>query len=173
VLDVEVLTEPEAARVALDPLRSRLLAVLAGGPASASALAEAVGLPRQKVHYHLRILADHGLVDEVAQRRHGGITERVLRASAAGYVVSPLALGDAGADPDRLADRLSASYLLALAGRAIREVGMLARGAAAAGKRVPTLSVDTDICFPDAAARDRFAAELAAAVRDIAARHHD
>lgn len=173
MLDVDVLTEPVAARVALDPLRARLLAALAHEPASASTLAAAVELPRQKVHYHLRLLAEHGLITEIEQRRHGGITERVFEASAAGYVVSPATLGDAAADTARLADRLSASYLLALAGRAIREVGALGRAAAAAGKRLPTLSVDADICFPDAATRDRFADELAAAVRDIAARHHD
>ena len=118
------------------PARARLLAGLAE-PASASALAERVDLPRQKVNYHLRILEEHGLVTEVGQRRWGGLTERVLHATAAAYVVSPGALGEAAGDPDRIADRLSARYLIALAARAVREVAGLIRRADRAGKRLP------------------------------------
>lgn len=168
-----MLDEPHAAVVALDPLRSRLLALLGTEPASAASLASAVGLPRQKVGYHLRMLAEHGLVTEVGQRRHGGLTERLFAASAGAYVVSPGALGAAGADPERVADRLSAAYLLALAGRAVREVGQLVRGAADARTRLPTLSIDTDIRFANAAERDAFAQELAASVRELASRYHD
>ena len=65
VLDVEVIEDPAAAVVALDPVRARLLAEL-GEPASAAALAGRVGLTRQKVNYHLRALEAHGLV---ARRR--------------------------------------------------------------------------------------------------------
>ncbi|HEY0715610.1 MAG TPA: helix-turn-helix domain-containing protein, partial [Polyangia bacterium] len=51
--DIEVIEDPAAAAVALDPVRSRLLAELSS-PASAAGLAARVGLPRQKVHYHLQ-----------------------------------------------------------------------------------------------------------------------
>lgn len=171
--DVTVLDEPAVAAAALDPLRSRLLSLLATEPRSAAALAEAVDLPRQKVGYHLRVLAEHGLVEEVGQRRHGGITERLFRSRASGYVVSPSAMGDAGADPQTVADRLSASYLLALAGRAIQEVGALARGAEEAGKTLATLSIDTDIRFRDAEQRAAFTEELALEVQRLAAKYHD
>jgi len=97
----------------------------------------------------------------------------VLTASARAYVVSPAALGPAAADPDAVADRLSAGYLLAVAGRAVREVGGLLRGAGAAGKRLPTLSVEADVRFASAADRAAFATDLAACVRDLAARYHD
>lgn len=171
--DVAVLEDPDVAAAALDPLRSRLLALVADEPASAAALAAAVDLPRQKVTYHLKVLAEHGLVREVGQRRHGGLTERLYAASAAAYVLSPATMGTAAADPARVADRLSASYLLAVAGRAIREVGALLRGAEAAGKTLPTLSIDTDIRFGSAADRAAFTEEFAAAVRELAARYHD
>ena len=62
MLDVEVIDDPAAAVVALDPVRARLLAELVAEPASAAALAERVGLARQKVNYHLRTLEAHGLV---------------------------------------------------------------------------------------------------------------
>jgi DNA-binding transcriptional ArsR family regulator len=171
--DVAVLEDPAAAVVALDPVRALVLASLAAEPASAAGVAARVGLARQKVGYHLNALAEHGLVVEVDQRRHGGLTERIFAASAAAYVVSPGAMGAAGADPDRIADRLSASYLIASAARIVREVGVLARLASDAGKRLPTLSVDADIRFRSAAERAAFAEELAAAVRGLAARYHD
>ncbi|WP_419146235.1 helix-turn-helix domain-containing protein [Iamia majanohamensis] len=170
---LDVLDDPAAAVVALDPLRSRLLALLVREPASAATLAAAVGTTRQRVTYHLGALARHGLVVEVDQRTHGGLTERLYAPSAASYVVSPAALGEAAADPARVRDRLSASYLLAVAARALREVGGLVRGARAAGQPLPTLTVDTSIRFATPAARAAFARDLDAAVVALAARHHD
>jgi DNA-binding transcriptional ArsR family regulator len=173
VSDIAVIEDPAAAVVALDPRRSRLLAALAEEPASAATVAARVGLPRQQVGYHLKALQDQGLVIEVGQRHHGGITERILAASAQGYVVSPAAMGIAGVDPTRVHDRFSAAYLLALAARAVREAGQLLRGAENIGKRLPTLSIDTEVRFASADDRAACAAELADAVRAIAARYHD
>ncbi|MGH9214104.1 MAG: winged helix-turn-helix domain-containing protein [Acidimicrobiales bacterium] len=170
--DVEVIEDPAAAAVALDPVRARLLAELVE-PSSAGALALRVGIARQKVNYHLRALEAHGLLELTEERRWGGITERILQATAVTYVVSPAALGDQGADPGRTADRLSARYLVALAGRVVREVGDLVRRAGAAGKRMPTLALDTEIRFRSAEDRAAFADELTAAVLDLAARYHD
>jgi DNA-binding transcriptional ArsR family regulator len=171
MLDVEVIDDPAAAVVALDAVRARLLAELAQ-PASASTLAARVDLPRQKVNYHLRTLEAHGLVREVGQRRWGGLTERMLVATAASYVVSPAALGQAASDPSRASDRLSARYLIALAARVVREVGDLARRADQAGRRLPTLALDTEIRFRSAAERAAFTSDLAAAVTAIVSRYH-
>src|SRR5215831_7745154 len=124
MLDVEVIDDPAAATVALEPVRSRLLAELAE-PASAATLAARLGLARQKVNYHLRALEAHGLVRVAETRKWGGLTERLLVATAASYVVSPGALGPVASDPGRGADRLSARYLVALAARVVREVGGL------------------------------------------------
>ncbi len=169
--DVEVIEDATAAAVALDPVRARLLAELVE-PHSAAALAARVGIARQKVNYHVRALEACGLVQLTEERKRGGITERVLRATAASYVISPAALGETAADPDRTADRLSARYLIALAGRMVREVGSLARRADAAGKRLPTMTIDTEIRFRSAADRAAFADDLTAAVLDLAARYH-
>lgn len=171
MLDVDVIEDPAAAEVALDPVRARLLAELVE-PGSAAALAGRVGIARQKVNYHLRALEAHGLVELVEERKRGGITERVLRATAASYVVSPAAVSRGAADPGQAADRLSARYLISLAGRAVREVGILARRADAAGKCLPTMTVDTEIRFRSAADRAAFADDLTAAVLELAARYH-
>ena len=122
MLDIQVIDDPAAATVALDPMRSRLLSELAA-PASAATLATRVGMARQKVTYHLNALEAHGLVRLAEQRKWGGLTERLLVATAASYVVSPGALGPVAVDPNREVDRLSASYLIALGARIVREVG--------------------------------------------------
>lgn len=169
--DVEVIEDPATAAVALDPMRARLLAELVE-PGSAGALALRIGIPRQKLNYHLRALEAHGLLELTEQRKRGGITERVLQATAASYVVSPAALAETAADPDQTADRLSARYLIALAGRLVREVGGLARRAEVAGKRLPTMAIDTEIRFRSVEDRAAFADELTAAVLGLAARYH-
>lgn len=172
MLDIQVIEDPAAAAVALEPTRSRLLAELAA-PASAATLAARVGLARQKVTYHLNALEAHGLVRLAEQRKWGGLTERLLVASAASYVVSPGALGAAGADPAREVDRLSASYLVALGARIVREVGDLVRRAQETGKRLATLGIDTEIRFRSAADRAAFSNELAEAIATLASKYHD
>jgi DNA-binding transcriptional ArsR family regulator len=172
MFDVQVIEDPETASVALEPTRSRLLAELAT-PASAATLAARVGLGRQKVNYHLNALEAHGLVRQTHERKWGGLTERLLVASASSYVVSPAALGAIAADPCKSADKLSASYLIALGARIVREVGALVRGAEESGKRLATLSVDTELRFRSAADRAAFSAELTQAIASLAAKYHD
>jgi DNA-binding transcriptional ArsR family regulator len=171
MLDVAVIGDPAAAEVSLDPVRARLLAELAE-PASATMLAARVGLPRQKVNYHLRALERHGLVELVEERRKGNCTERVLRATATSYVISPAALAAVQPDPGRAPDRVSAAWLLALASRLVRDVGDLIAGAAAARRRVATFAVDGQVRFASAADRAAFAEELASAVATLVARYH-
>lgn len=172
MLDVDVIDDPARAAVALDPVKRRILEALAT-PASAAALAPRIGLTRQKANYHLRVLEEHGLVEAAEQRQWGGLTERLMVASAASYVVSPAVLGSIAADPGRTADRLSASYLISLGARIVGEVGRLWAGARKVDKRLATLSIDTVIRFKSAADRARFTGELTHAVSALAARYHD
>jgi DNA-binding transcriptional ArsR family regulator len=172
MLDVRVIDDPASATVALDPVRSRLLSELRT-PVSAATLAGRMGLPRQKVNYHLRTLEAHGLVRVDSKKRWGGLTERRLVATASSYVVSPGALGPVAVDPARDMDRLSASYLVALAARVIREVGQLLRKSEELDKRLATLSIDTEVRFRSAEDRAAFSSELTAAVAALVARYHD
>jgi DNA-binding transcriptional ArsR family regulator len=172
MLDLDVLDDPAAAAVVLDPIKSRLLAELVV-PGSAASLALRVGLTRQKVNYHLRALEEHELVKPVEERHWGGLTERLMVATAKSYVVSPSALGRIGADPARNNDRLSASYLIALAARIVREVGQLWRGARKNDKRLATLSIDTVIRFRSPAERAAFTHDLGQMIATLAARYHD
>ena len=172
MIDIQVIDDPAAATVALAPMRSRLLSELAA-PASAATLATRVGLARQKVTYHLNALESHGLVQLAEERKWGGITERLLVASAASYVVSPSAMGRVAVDPKRESDRLSASYLIALGARVVREVGDLVRRASDAGKRLATLSMDTEVRFRSPADRAAFTHELTDAIATLVSKYHD
>jgi DNA-binding transcriptional ArsR family regulator len=172
MLDVAVIEEPAAAEVSLDPVRARLLAELAE-PGSATMVAAKVGLPRQKVNYHLKTLERHGLVELVEERRKGNVTERVMRATAAAYVISPAALAPVQPDPARAPDQLSARWLLAVAGRLVRDVGALITGATRAGKRVATFALDGEVRFASASDRAAFAEELSNAVASLVAKYHD
>ena len=172
MLDVDVIDDPAAATAALDPIKARLLAELVE-PASAASLAGRVGLGRQKVNYHLRALETHQLIRVAGERRWGGLTERLYEATAASYVISPGALGPVASDPRRTADRLSASWLVALAARIVREVGDLWRRARAADKHLATLSIDTEVHFRSPVERAAFTSELTAAVAALVARYHD
>lgn len=172
MLDVAVIEDPSAAAALLDPMKARILAELSQ-PASAAGLAAKLGLPRQKVNYHLRSLEDHHLVERANERRWGGLTERLMVATAASYVVSPACLGAIATDPARNNDRLSAAYLISLAARVVREVGALWSTARAQDKRLATLSIDTVIRFKSAADRAAFTNDLAEAVAGLAARYHD
>src|SRR5262249_60761713 len=71
MVDLHVIDDPASASVALDPVRSRLLSELRT-PMSAARLAGRLGLPRQKVNYHLRTLEKHGLVRVDSKKRWGG-----------------------------------------------------------------------------------------------------
>jgi DNA-binding transcriptional ArsR family regulator len=168
---VAVIDDPAAAEVSLDPTRARLLAALAE-PGSASTLAARTGLARQKINYHLHALERHGLIELVEERKRGNCTERVLRATAAAYVISPAALAAVAPDPGRSPDQLSARWLLALAARLVREVGELITRARAAGQPVATFAIDSEIRFASARDRAEFAQELSETIKDLAARYH-
>jgi len=172
VIDVAVIADPAAAEAALDPARARLLAQLAE-PRSATMLAAAAGLPRQKVNYHLRALERHGLVELVEERRRGNVTERMLRATAVSFVISPAALAAVAPDPTRSPDRLSARWLLALAAQLVRDVGDLITASAKAQRRLATFGMDGQVRFASATDRAAFTEELTRAVTTLVAKYHD
>jgi len=169
---LSVIRQAETAAALLDPVRQQLLAQLAQ-PDSASGLARRLRLPRQRINYHLRALETAGLVELVEERRKGNCLERVVRATARAFVISPEALGPLGLTLDAAPDRLSSAYLIAAAGRTIRDVGALEARARREQKRLATLTLETEVRFATAESRAAFAEELAATVARLAAKYHD
>ena len=172
MLDLEVIEDPRAAAATLDPMRQRLLAELAE-PASASMLAARLEIPRQKITYHLNQMAELGLLAQVELRHKGIMTERLMQATAASYVISPQSLAALTPAPADLRNEFSATWLLALAARTIREVGALLIGARRARKGFGTFAIDADIVFASARERAEFSAELGLAVARLATKYHD
>lgn len=165
-----MLADPAAVEAALDPIRAAILEALSQ-PGSAATVAAAVGLTRQKVNYHLKALEAHGLVELAEERQWGGITERFVRRSARCLVVAPDVVPSTSLEPNDVADRLSAAYLIAVNARSVSEVGALA-ASATDGARVPTLTIDTVIGFRAPDDRAAFAADLQSAITALAARYH-
>ncbi len=153
------------------PMRLRILEELANGD-TASEVARRLEVPRQKVNYHLKALEAQGLVELVEERKKGNCVERIVKATARSYLVGAEALGSL-ANPEAVTDRFSAAYLVAVCGQAIGEVARLKAKADAAGKRLPTLTLQTDVRFANAADRNAFAEELSTAVAKLVSKYHD
>jgi DNA-binding transcriptional ArsR family regulator len=171
-LPLEVIRRPAAAAALLDPARQKLLAHLKQ-PDSASGLARRLRLPRQRINYHLRELERAGLVELVEERRKGNCLERVVQATARAFLISPEALGPLGPTAEMVADRLSSAYLMAAAGRTIRELASLEARARKAGKRIATLTLEADVRFASAQSRAAFAEELTEVLARLTAKYHN
>jgi DNA-binding transcriptional ArsR family regulator len=169
---LDVIRRRETAATLLQPLRGEILEGLRE-PESASGLARRLGLPRQKVNYHLRELEKEGLVELVEERRRGNCTERVVKATARSYLISPEALGALGSRPDRIQDRFSAAYLVATAGQAVRDIGQMQERAEEVGQRLATLTLTSDVRFASAGQRNAFAEELTTTLARLAAKYND
>ncbi|MFF0269588.1 helix-turn-helix domain-containing protein [Kribbella sp. NPDC004536] len=154
--------EPEKVRLALSPIRRRLLELLRE-PSSATQLAAALDLPRQRVNYHLRELEKAGLVELVEERRRRGFTERILRASG-GLVVDPAVMGRAFT---QIQDQYAAEHLVEVAAGTVRDVARMQTAADADGKRLLTFTVEAEVRFAEPADVHRFTDALAAAMQQV------
>ena len=172
MLDLEVIDNPSAAASALDPMRSKMLGLLVE-PGSATTLSIALGVSRQQVNYHLRMLESNGLVTMIEQRPRRGLVERIMQATARSYDVSPdaIASGDTTSTDIRI-DRLSARYLIALGARLVREVATLIRRSEEAGRPLATLALDSEIRFASADERARFTSDLTSCITALASKYH-
>ena len=168
---LDIIDDPARARAALQPIRLRLLHLLEQ-PQSAPQLAKTMGMPRQRVLYHLRTLEAQRLVEA---HEHGHVGRRIDRSyvrTATSYAIAPKTLGGVAVDSRTVADAFSSAYLSAVAGRALNDLAALGRAAVARGKRVPTLTLETNVRFSTPADQRRFAGELTRALATLAAKYH-
>lgn len=170
---INYLGEPDAVAVMLAPLRRNLLARLRE-PASATQLAAALGLPRQKVNYHLRALETAGLVELVEERQRRGCVERIVRARPGVVVVDPTVMShDEDSSAEQLSlvqDQYAAEHLVQVAAATVRDVARMQVKADETGKRLLTFTAETDVRFASPADVHRFTDELTEALREIATR---
>ncbi|HEV3198300.1 MAG TPA: helix-turn-helix domain-containing protein [Bryobacteraceae bacterium] len=169
---LQVIRNPQAAATALDPARLAILDRLKE-PTSAAAVSRETGVPRQKLNYHFKLLEANGLVEFVEERRKGNCVERLVRATAKQYLISPEALGKLGTNSAEVRDRFSAAYLASAAGRAIRDLALVRSRADAAGKKIATLTLEANVKFASPETRNAFAEEFAESVARLVAKYHD
>lgn len=169
---MEMVDHGAAAATMLHPLRLRILDALRQ-PGSSSSVSRELGVPRQKVNYHLRELEKAGFLEEIEQRRSGNCIERIVRSKATHYLINPEILGRLAVDGASVEDRVSSAYLIALAVGTIRDVAALQQRAAQTKKRVSTFALQTDVRFATVEERRRFTEELANAVAKLVAKYHD
>ena len=167
---VHLINEGGAATAALHPLRLEILKELAE-PESAAGLARRIGVPRQQVNYHVRRLEEEGLVKLVGERKVRNCIERLVQSVGRSYMIGPSALGELGADPERIEDKASADYLLAVASQMIQDLAGL-QNRAGPPDDSGTLALRADIRFKSRAAQTAFAAELAEVVARLVAKYH-
>jgi DNA-binding transcriptional ArsR family regulator len=170
--DVGFIRAAGQAATLLRPIRQLVLEHLSE-PDSAAGLARRLNIPRQRLNYHLRELEKTGLLECVEERRKGNCTERMLKATARAFVITPEALGALGRPADGTADQFSAGYLASAAARTLQDVAELETRARAEGRKLATLTIETEIRFSSTASRAAFAQDLADAVARLAAKYHD
>lgn len=162
-----LIEDTDRALLALSPLKRQLLAALRE-PGSAASLSKRLDLPRQKLGYHLRALEAAGLVRLVEERQRRGFTERVLVAVAEAFVIDPALLGGGEVAAE---DRYAADHLVAAAGAIVREVTRMRSAAETEGKRLLTLTIESDVGFEKPRDFETFSQELAEAIAGVAARY--
>ena len=155
---------------ALSPFRLGLLKGLEQ-PESASGLARRLGLPRQQVNYHLRELERAGFVEMQEERQRRGCTERIMRLTS--RVSFPRA--DQSVPPEQRGDLeghgFASAHLIAAASSVASEVAELRARADAAGKRLVTTTLQSELRFPTPDDYRAFVEGLTAAVARLVARH--
>lgn len=170
--DVSFIRAADQATTLLKPLRRLVLEHL-DAPDSAAGLARRLNIPRQRLNYHLRELENKGLLECVEERRKGNCTERMLKATARAFVITPEALGGLSRPREATGDPFSAAYLAAAAGRTIQDIAELDGRARAEGRKLATLTIESEIRFASTASRAAFAEDLADAVARLVAKYHD
>ncbi len=160
-----LIDDAQRARLALSPIRKRLLAALRE-PGSATTLAAALDLPRQRIGYHLRTLEQGGLIELVEERKRRGFVERVFVARADAFLVDPSILGPL---PETEAqDQFASEHLVSVAAGIVRDVTRMRQAAAQAEQRLLTFTIEADIGFSTPRQLEDFAREVTEAVAELA-----
>jgi biotin operon repressor len=169
--DVVAVADPKRVAALLGhPIRTRIVA-LARDPSSSSDLAAQLRLSRQRVNYHVRLLARSGFLKRAGQRRKRNLIEQQYVATARAYVLTPAVLGPLALQGHHAEDAFSATRLIGLAAEAQADVSQALEAARTRGLRVATLSLDADVRFQSATQRQVFTEALQTAVTELIAKH--
>lgn len=82
------LTTRNQLKVMGEPLRAEVMMHLIERPYTGQQLAEAMNIPRGKMHYHLKELEKNDLIEMVKTEEKNGIMQKFYQAVAAGFTIS-------------------------------------------------------------------------------------
>ncbi len=170
VQDLANITILSRASALLHPLRLRVLA-LAREPASGTELARLLGMPRQRVNYHVRILERAGFLRPAGRVHRRNLIEQKYVATARSYCLSPELLGPLSPNWRAIEDAASGDYLLAVADQVRADVARAVEQAEAEGVQIRTLSLKAQFRFETPEQRARFTGAVRQAIVDVIARH--
>ena len=149
-----VVSDARTMALLADPLKLKILREM-DQPRTTAALALVLGMPRQKLGYHVRQLEDAGLLASAGESRRGNCIARKLQAAARQFIV--IRTDPQGLIPE---DRHAGSWLIERCASAIREVGFLLSAAGENGEKLPVLTLESEIAFDNPQERQAFAQEL-------------
>lgn len=94
---VGYVTKPGQLEALSNPIRSRILR-RAGRPITVAELARTLDVPKTRLYYHVNLLVDEGMLEQVDQRKSGARIEKIYLRTASNYQVGKGlvdAIGDA------------------------------------------------------------------------------
>ena len=167
---VTTIEDVSTTQVLAHPLRLRILGALRR-PASAAAVARALGEPRQKVNYHLKELERAELVRLMGERRTGNFIESIYEASARSFVVSPRVAWPDEQRAEALAAQVSLENLVQLGERMQRDSAELLDRAAFDGEQIASAAVEAEVHFATEQQRSEFLNDYLRAVGPLLTRY--
>lgn len=84
--DVHILKTLEEINIVSDPIRLKIIMTLGTTPKTAQDLSDAMGVSRSKIHYHLKILQENGIIEVVDTELINGITQKYFLPVAKAFV---------------------------------------------------------------------------------------
>lgn len=166
----KTISEPRAVEALAHPIRRRVLSKLRA-PNTAASIARAIGLPRQKVNYHLKELARAKLVRSAGQRLNGHLIEKLYEAVAGTFVVSPRMAWDDERRDKALRDQISLERLVGLGEQLQQDANGLLDRAAYDNEEIPSASVEAEIRFANEEDRTAFMEEYLKALGPLLERY--
>lgn len=84
--EVHILNTLEEINIVSDPIRLKIIMTLGATPKTAQDLSDALGVSRSKIHYHLKILEQNGIIEVVDTELINGITQKYFLPVAKAFI---------------------------------------------------------------------------------------
>lgn len=84
--EVHILNTLEEINIVSDPIRLKIIMTLGATPKTAQDLSDALEVSRSKIHYHLKILEQNGIIEVVDTELINGITQKYFLPVAKAFI---------------------------------------------------------------------------------------